>query len=146
MTPNNYRFSRKNDAIIAIIVISRKLNFSDNRDYRKAIITISRFSPMSLYWSSVHSMALYPLYGPLSPLLCWKSTTELCEANECKYVDINVSMYIYSVHIYRCIQILYICMCIRYLCMYIYAQTYTDIYVNLYIYVYTVYIEIYKYL
>jgi hypothetical protein len=47
-----------------------KLNFSDNRDYREAIITISRFSPMSPLQSSVHSMGLYPLYGPLSPLLC----------------------------------------------------------------------------
>jgi hypothetical protein len=26
-----------------------KLNFSDNRDYREAIITISRFSPMWTY-------------------------------------------------------------------------------------------------
>jgi hypothetical protein len=38
MTPNNNRFSRKNDSIIAIIVISRKTKNRDNHDNRKAII------------------------------------------------------------------------------------------------------------
>jgi hypothetical protein len=54
-------FSRKNDAIIAIFIISRKLNFSDNRDNREAIIAISRFALGP-------STALCSLYGPRPPL------------------------------------------------------------------------------
>ncbi len=74
MTPNDNRFSRKNDAIIAIIVISGKTKNSDNRE---AIIAISR----SLYGSLrpyIPSTALCPLYGPLSPLRPSVPSTALC--------------------------------------------------------------------
>ncbi len=61
MAPNDNRFSRKNDVIIAIIVIREKLNFSDNRYNCEAIIAISRFALGP-------STALCSLYGPMPPL------------------------------------------------------------------------------
>jgi hypothetical protein len=42
MAPNDNRFSRKNDAIIAITIILQKTKNSDNYDNHKAIIAIGR--------------------------------------------------------------------------------------------------------
>jgi hypothetical protein len=58
--------------LLRLSLFREKLNFNDNRDYREAIIAISRFTlsleRLSHLLPTPLSSALCPLYGPLSPV------------------------------------------------------------------------------